>query len=295
MVLTAFTSWTQDFGFQLGAVFNFGTHINAVGFNSNLYYTNRFVQLNLSTQSKLNFTNYGGRKYFAENRFASGIILLAGKKDNIPDFEFDALLHNTHYNYAIGYNYIWYSDDIGTSQLSGGWSLGLKKFSILFENDVFGGQARDRFRSGVLELSYRNQNVKYFTNMYIWTGETKKSVWNKTPMPNCPNGFRSLENLPYGKTSHGIVSVGVRGVFSKYEIQNISQVVGTKIGLDSEQIRHFLQNRLSHDLIFMPKTYKRNTPHYPRLNSEGKPSFKKEERRKDKIYLQFSLNEGWWN
>jgi len=69
------------------------------------------------------------------------------------------------------------------------------------------------------------------------------------------------------------------------------QVISFQTGLDSEQIRHAFQNRLSHDLILMPKSYPRNTPHYPRLNEAGVPIFKKEERKKDRVFLQLLLND----
>lgn len=296
-MLLSFQSKThaQNFGFEIGYVMNFGSHVNAVGFSTNVYYSDYFYQVNLSNQLKMNISSYGKRKIFIENRLATGLILLAGKRENTKDFQFDALIHNTEYNYALGYNYIIYSDDAGTSQKSGGWSIALKQFSILFENDVFGGQARDRFRSGNLELSYRTTYQKYFTNFYIWTGETKSSTWKKTAMENAPNGFRSLENLPYGKTSHGIFSAGVRGILPLFESSGFGSLYSVKVGVDSEQIRHFFQNKMSHDLILMPKKYKRNTPHYPRLNQEGLPIFKKEERRKDRLFLQFSVNEIWSN
>jgi hypothetical protein len=45
----------------------------------------------------------------------------------------------------------------------------------------------------------------------------------------------------------------------------------------------------------MPKSYKRTTPHYPRLDKNGKPVFTKGERRSDRFYFQASVNENWSN
>ncbi len=289
-----FVCRAQHFGFRTGMMLNLGTHVNLVGWTFNAYYTRDFYQFNLEMQRKLNFTSYGKRKYFFESRFALGAIVMAGKEEQSPDFELDGLLHNTACPYSLGFNYLFYWDDAGTSQRSGGWSLGLKKVNILFENDVFGGQAKDRFRSGIMEISYRHGDVKFFTDLYIWTGETRHSVWDKTPYPGAPNGYRSLENLPYGKTSHGIVSIGMRSlILPAHELPYIYQVYSFKAGIDSEQIRHFFQNKFSHDLIFMPKSYKRTTPHYPRLDASGKPIFTKQDRRPDKFYFQASVNEHW--
>lgn len=286
----------QQFGFRTGMTINLGTHVNLMGWTFNAYYTKDFYQFNLNMSRKVAFTSYGKRKNFFETRMAAGAILMAGKDFQTPDFELDGLLHNTGHPYSLGFNYLFYKDDAGTSQFSGGWSLGLKKVNILFENDVFGGQAKDRFRSGIIEVSYRYREMKFFTDLYIWTGETRHSVWNREPYEGAPNGFRSLESLPYGKTSHGIWSIGMRSlILPSYDLPYISRVYSFKTGIDSEQIRHYFQNKFSHDLVFMPKSYKRTTPHYPRLDKNGKPVFTKGERRSDRFYFQASVNENWSN
>jgi hypothetical protein len=291
-------SKAQQIGGKIGLVLNLGTHVNAIGINSMIFHCNNFYQLNLGIQTKYNFSSYGKRNFFAESRLAFGGLLLAGKKNNIIDFDIHPLNHNSLYQYALGYNYLWYFDELETSQNSGAWALHLNRFSILFENDVFGGQAKDRFRTGVLQFSYRFQDIKYFTNLYIWTGETRNSIWIKEKSSSCPNGYRSLENLPYGKTSHGILNVGMMINSNFMQLQNRIFTNGNyslKIGLDSEHIRHFFQNKLTHDLILFPKKFKRNTPHYPRLDQNGLPVFEKDKVRKNKIYFQTSLNDTWSN
>jgi hypothetical protein len=285
-------SWGQfksspAIGFQLGAAIQFGSHLNAVGISGNLYYTDFFYQVNVSSQLKYNFSSLGNRSHFWENRNAVGLILLAGKRDITPDFQFDALNHQTNFSKSLGYNYIWYFDQAATSQRSGGWSLHINYFSFLFENDVFGGQRKDRFRTGIIQLNYRYQDWKFFTNLNLWTGETANSFWNKTPLTNCPSGYRNLENLPFGKTSHGILSVGFNHNFLQ------KQTASFNFGIDSEHIRHATQNRFAHDLLILPKNIERNTPHYPRLNAEGKPVFEKSEVRKSKFYFHTGLNAIW--
>ena len=278
---------SPSFGFQFGAVVQFGSHINAVGISGNLYYTDFFYQVNLSSQLKYNFSSLGNRTHFWENRNAAGLILLAGKKDITPDFQIDALNHQTNFSKGLGYNYIWYFDQAGTSQRSGGWGLKINYFSMHFENDIFGGQGKDRFRTGIIQLNYRYQDWKFFTNLNLWTGETANSFWNKTPLDKCPSGYKSLENSPFGKTSHGILSVG----FNRNFLQK--QNASFKIGIDSEHIRHATQNRFAHDLLILPKNIERKTPHYPRLNEDGKPVFDKSQVKKSKFYFQAGVNEIW--
>lgn len=275
----------QKLGGQVGLVFSVGTHINAIGLSTNLSFQYGFTQINIQQTLKYYERSLGKRRYFMESRTALGLLLLAGKQNLVPDFQYNGLTHNSNYQYALGFNYLIYKDDVGTSQLSGAWSVHVKYFSLLFENDVFGGQAKDRFRSGLLQVTYRYQTFKFFTNLFIWTGETKNSIWNKEAMPNCPNGYRSLADLPFGKTSHGIVSGGVLYNFM------FNQYLSFQTGIESEQIRHGFQNRLSHDLILLPKSYPRHTPHYPRLNEDGLPVFRKEDRKKDHFYVQFNMND----
>lgn len=284
--------WAQfsentQLGWQLGIVLNIGTHVNSVGLNTHFYYSDYFYQVNVSSQINYVFTSYGKRKLFWENRNALGLLILGGKQSLTPDFHLDGLNHQTRFSNAIGFNYLWYFDKAKTSQRSGAWSMHIKYFSLLFENDVFGGQAKDRFRTGTLQLNYRYDQFKFFTNLFLWTGETANSHWDKTPSYKCPNGFRSLENLPYGKTSHGILSFGAMTNW------NTIQTFVAKVGIDSEHIRHATQNRFAHDLIFLPKRIERNTPHYPRLNSEGKPVFEKSEVRRSRFFMQAGINSIW--
>lgn len=283
----SFTS--SHFGGSVGLLFNMGRHQRSIGISVKGYYTDYFYQVNLGSTFTFNGLNYGDRKNFIESRTYGGLALLAGPRNVARDFEFDGLNHQTNYSYGIAYNYLIYWDNANTTQLSGGWGLHIKNVSLRFENDVFGGQAKDRFRTGHLVASYKTENFKFTTGLYIWTGETKGSTWVHQSMDKCPSGYRLLEDLPYGKTSHGIVYGGV--LFNLPYGNNVH----LRLGVDSENIRHAFQNRLTHDLLLFPKKMKRNTPHYPRLDENGCATFDKNDVRKDKLFMQFGLNDNWGN
>jgi len=270
----------SHFGLSTGIIVTIGSHINAIGLNLKTYYTDYCYQINIGSSIVYNLNSYGERKKYWETRSYTGFVLLGGKKTNSIDFQLDGLSHQTNYQNAIGYNYIWYYDNAGTSQRSGGFSLSLNKIGIYFENDVFGGQAKDRYRTGHLMVTYRDRQYKIGTGIYLWTGETDGAKWNKTTSSDCPYGFKDLSELPFGKTSHGIL---YGSLIANLPFGQIAQI---KIGLDSEQIRNSVQNKLVHDLTFLPKSVKHNTPHYPRLNEHGYPVFTKGEMRKNKLYLQ---------
>jgi hypothetical protein len=280
---------SEKFGASVGCVVSLGTHVTSLGFKVDAYYSDYFYQVNAGTTIRFNGKSYGERKQFIESRNSLGLVLLAGKRESALDFQLDGLHHNTGYNYGLAYNYLWYFDNAGTSQRSGGWGAHIKNVSLLFENDVFGGQAKDRFRTGHLAVIYKMDDFKFSTGLQLWTGETANSTWQRISMDKCPSGFRVLEDLPYGKTSHGILYAGFNARLP------YGQIVNARIGIDSEQIRHGVQNRFTHDLILFPKKIERNTPHYPRLDEEGCPVFTKDSIRNPRLFLQFSMNENWSN
>ena len=280
---------SKHIGGSLGLTLNFGTHVNSIGVSAKTYYQDYFYQVNLGTSFAYNLTSYGYRKHFWESRNYLGLNLLGGKKNNTIDFQLDGLTHQSTFQNALGYNYLWYFDNTGTSQRSGGWSISLNKVGVYFENDVFGGQAKDRFRTGHILVSYRYLDFKLGTGFYIWTGETANSKWIHEQRPKAPYGYRSLENNLYGKTSAGALYASI--------VSNLpfNQIAFAKIGIDSEQLRDAIQNRLVHDLIFLPKKIERKTPHYPQLDENGLPTFEKNNVRKSKFYFQAGLNENWSN
>lgn len=294
LLFTSVLSFSQfkslpRFGAQGGLVFNFGTHQQKIGLTVNTFYHDFFYQINAGTQISFHINSYGGRKKFWESRTFVGGVLLAGKQQQIVSPIYGGLQHQTKFNLGLGYNYLWYFDEAGTSQKSGAFGLHIRQFFIAMENDVFGGQARDRFRTATLYAHFRTKNFTYFSEAFIWTGETRGSNWVKSSLKGMPNGYRDISELPYGKTSHGVWSVGVHTHLP------FQQIVSGKIGFDSEKIRDVIQNKLGHDLIFLPKKMKRHTPHYPMLNQEGCPIFDKKEKRKDKFFFSISGNDYLFN
>lgn len=273
-------------GIQTGLVLDIGSHEFAIGLQLKGFIGFDYAQLNLGNTFYWKFYSLGYRKMFFENRAYVGGVAMVGKKGSVVDFELDGLNHQTMRNFGVAFNYLIYTDNAGTSQLSGAFGMHIKNFSIRFENDVFSGQVKDRFRTGIFSVTYRTDWYKINTGFYIWTGETANSFWDKSVKTNkMPSGYRSLEDLPYGKTSHGILYGGVQFLMPYGNIAHL------RIGMDSEHLRHAIQNRLIHDLSFLPKKYKRNTPHYPRLGEDGCPVFEKDLVRKTQFYLQFGLND----
>jgi len=277
----------EHFGGRIGLVMAIGSHNISDGLNFNAFYHDHFYQFNAGSTVYFNEKSLGRRSRFVEARNALGVILLAGPKDKRVDWNYDALTHNTSSRYGIGYNYIFYNDNVGTSQNSGGFSIHLNQLSIYHENDVFAGQGKDRYRTGHLFLAYTWDSLRLGAGINLWTGETENTNWIRTCSPDTPYGYKLLEENQYGGTSHGIAYLRIDSKFP------FGQIPHFQIGMDSEEIRHAFQNKLMHDLVFLPKKIERNTPHYPRVDSHGCATFDSELRRKDRIYLQLGINDNW--
>ncbi|AEA45478.1 polymorphic toxin type 23 domain-containing protein [Fluviicola taffensis] len=278
--------WKPNAGIKATVLITFGSHQNSLGLKLDSYLGNDFTQLNAGVTTRYFLTNFGNRSNFGELRLSAGGGVMFGKGNNPLNMDWEGTLHQSKSEYSIGYAHYWYLDRIGTAQRSGAWNIGIQRFDILMENDVFGGQAKDRFRTGGLIVSYRDSLYKASIGLAIWTGETGNTTWDRTPRPGAPNGIRDLTNNPFGKLNHGILYGEIKHRFVGV------QTVGGRIGWDSEQIRHVFQNKISHDLVLLPKKMKRNTPHYPRLNEEGENVFTKKEVRKPRFYFQTFLNDG---
>ena len=59
-------------------------------------------------------------------------------------------------NVSVGYAYIFYKDNVQTSQNSGAISFHYKQFGITHENDFFAGKGRDRYRTAKMRLSFQD-------------------------------------------------------------------------------------------------------------------------------------------
>jgi hypothetical protein len=271
------------FGGQISAVIQLGTHQRSVGFEVNGFAQYEFVQINGSSSFQFYNLGLGKRKIFFENRTALGVVGYFGPKNQPRDWQLNFWTKQAPNDYALSYASIWYFDNRKTSQRSGAFGLQIKKMSFYHENDAFAGIATDRFRTGNLLIQWSDSLFKIGTGLQIWTGETT-GVPKQYKPEIYPKPFKDISSLPYGKTSHGIFYTQIQ--YRSF----LNQTLTCKMGIDSEHVRHVFQNKLFHDLPFLPKKYQNQTPHYPRLNSEGLPVFTKNQVRKDKFYFSLGMN-----
>lgn len=277
--------WSDEhWGAQLGITADLGTHINLIGIKIQGYCNYEFIQFNLGNQIRFNKTHFGGRKNYITQRVNTGIALLAGKRNSNPQLIFDGLNHQSEHDYAIAYNYLWYFDNVGTYQRSGGFGFHIQQISLYIENDFFSGTGGDRFRTSHASVSYHDDLYNFSLNTQLWTGDTRGTRLLNTVDSMYTIGYKDLSTTHYGKSSHGIISFSF-----DYQIiygNHFSAVAG----IDSESIRHGLQNKFMHDKKFIPKCWRKPNVNYPMLNSEGYPVHFKQEAASAKMFLQFGFN-----
>lgn len=289
LTTTIIAQRTLFFGGKVGVTLNLGTHVNSVGLIIGAYLFDKHVQVNTTFQGNYNFSNFGNRQHYFSSKISIGAIGTWGDGRKFSTHEIHPLNYQSHSKYGFGYEYCWYLDKVGSSQNSGGIALHLDQFSLYMENDFLAGNGRDRFHTGSLYFSYNDSLFSVGTGFDLWTGETRSGEWIKKTNDRMPNGYKNISNQPYGRTSHGIW-------FTRLNIHlPYRQNMAVKIGWDTENIRHIIQNRLMHDLIFIPKKIPRKTPHVPRLNDNGLPCFSSDSVREPRLYLQMGLNSSWEN
>lgn len=274
----------KGFGGTAGIHLNLGTHFNRIGFQVNLYYYHTLAQANAGFYGSFNRPFKDPKEKFLEGQFYLGAQFYWGN-DSIDRYLINETTLNSNAPWGVGYYYTWYLDNRKTSQNSGGFSLQLHRFNIATENDLFAGEGRDRFRTGALQIGYWYEGFFFSYITQMWTGETRgvpRISGSETDYP-ANGGYKNLSESVFGKNSHGIAALRVN-----YRLP-FAQNVRADIGVDAEQIRHFFQNKLIHDLA---STEKNANPHYPMLQKNGTPYlFNKEETiRKPYFYFQIGGN-----
>ncbi len=273
---------------QVGIVVDIGSHENEIGLEIKSTYVLAFSQFQAGGRLSYVLNSYGKRLHFLDSRIFLGASILGGKTR--PTIEIDPIINNlsnnSTYRNSLGFSYLWYFDTKGTSQRSGAFGLTLNNWSVYLENDVFGGQSEDRYRTAHFVTTLRKELMRFQFGLNIWTGESRGTPWLRNKPEFCKNGYKDLSRLPYGKTSAGIIYGGVQYDQGTFPIR-------IKFGMDSEEVRHIFQNRIIHDLCWLPKRAPHNTPHYPRLNKDGQPVFNSNERRNDLPFIQFSSGGMW--
>lgn len=274
----------NGFGFQTQLSLQLGAPINAIGMQTNFFYAHNHFQFGTGWQAKCYLTGLGPKGIFLENRFhLSGNVTWGKTRETNRQF-MNPIFQFTDRRNSLGYAYYWFLDTRETSQRSGAWLLQVDRTFVYFENDLFAGQGRDRFRTGTLQVMYMDSLQQLAINMRMWTGETRGAKVIENSAYPSSRGYKDLSGSLYGKHSHGILSVSYARSFD-------FSPISIELGIDSEHIRHFFQNKLIHDFPYFLKTNPMRNRHLPMLDENGLPYLdpKTQKLKKTKLIIQGSF------
>lgn len=235
-----------------------------MGITLQTYYIYNFAQLNAELRFYHNLKNLGPANQYGEIVTSAGAVFGYGAKQTCYNPFLSGVSNQTGYTNSIGYSYnMYWPHKIKTRQQTGTIALQFNNFSIITENDILGHSYFDRFRTGAFLLQYQYQNKYQFAlNCTMWTGQMGNKI---TGNPNFPAGYMDTTGGTYTNYSHGLLSAQCKMYLDQ------GQNVQANIGIDAEQVRNFVQNKLIHDMVFIPrKWYKPINAHIPMLDTEGK-------------------------
>ncbi|MDX2171722.1 MAG: polymorphic toxin type 23 domain-containing protein [Bacteroidota bacterium] len=254
----------NSLGFSIGANVAIGSHFQRFGLNLNFYYVNNFIQTNSEVRSYVSFKNLGPAKIYNELVLSQGLVFGYGGKKNYLNPFLNSISNQTNYKNSIAYSYNFYFNKIKTTQVTGIAAFQFNHISLITENDIFAKPTLDRFRTGAFLIQYQYLD-KFITaiNCSMWTGQMGKQT--NLDNPNIHSKcYIDTTGGTYTKFSHGLLSAQF-----KYNI-GLGQNLQANLGIDAEQIRDVVQNKLIHDARFIPKKLKRRKVcHIPMLDENG--------------------------
>ena len=253
----------SNLGLNIGANFAIGSHFQRLGLNLNFFYRNNFFQANTEVRAYFSFKNLGPGLIYPEWVVSQGVVIGYGPRQQRFNPFINAVSNQTGYLNAVAYSYNAYFNKIKTSQQTGIIALQFGKITFITENDILGHTYFDRYRTGAFLLQYQEDDkFQLALSSVLWTGEMGRTVKGdsvyKAPCYIDTTGGR------YTNSSHGLLSIQF-----KHNI-GLSQNLQVSTGVDAEQVRNAVQNRLIHDMPFIPKKWnKPKNCHIPMLDREG--------------------------
>lgn len=254
------TGW----GANIGLVAAIGNRFQRIGFTLQSYYYHDFAQGNAEVRVYHNFKNLGPRIQYNELVTSAGVVLGYGGKQTAQNPFISTVSNQTGYMNSVGYSYNLYFNKIKTTQQTGIIALQFNEVSIISENDIFARPILDRFRTGGILVQYQYKNLYQFAiNCTMWTGHLKNEVLDTTDYPFMPYMDTALGGV-YTNCSHGLLS----GQFKM--ALNYGQSLQANVGIDAEQVRNAVQNRLVHSWLFGKKLFPRSRNYYmPMIDTAG--------------------------
>jgi hypothetical protein len=253
----------ENLGGNIGLNLAFGTHFQRLGFNLNFFYVNQFFQANSEVRVYMNFKNLGPKKMYPELVLSQGVVFGYGYLQSYFNPFISSISNQTGHSNSIAYSYNAWFNKIKTKQQTGIAAFQFNRITVIAENDILARGYYDRFRTGGFLVQYQYENqFQAAVNCALWTGKMGRQVhddkdFNAVCYMDTTGGI-------YTHYSHGLLSAQI-----KYNV-GYSQNVQANVGVDAEQVRNAVQNKLIHDMVFIPRKWiTLKNCHIPMLDDKG--------------------------
>ena len=250
-----------NYGVNLGLVAAIGSHFDRFGVNISTFYVTNNVQVNPTFRVYFNAKTLGPKKPYLEATASLGVVYSFGNTDSLENKFLRPVSNQTGNKNSIGYAYNFYFNNIKTTQSTGTISLQFGAYNLIAENDIFAQPKLDRFRTGAFVFQYQKDDFQYALNTTLFTGEMGKRITDENYPFN--HVYENTDGGLYTDYSHGLLSAQVKYA-GPYQ-----QIYQGNFGIDSERIRHAIQNRFIHDILTMPKITGNINAHIPMLDDKG--------------------------
>jgi Bacterial toxin 23 len=276
-----------NYGLYAGLNLAFGTHTQRIGVNAGFYFYYDWFQSNTEIRVYRDRKNLGPNTPHNELVLSQGLVYAYGKRNREKNVFMSSVSNQTGYDHAFAYTYNLYFNHIRTTQQTGILALQFEDVFFITENDLLARPALDRFRTGAFLLMYQYQNLYQFAiNCTMWTGQmgNKQSLVDPKAFSHC---YMDSSGGRYTNYSHGILSMQMKAALP-YD-QNLQ----LSLGVDAEQIRNAVQNKIIHDMVMLPKKWRpKNNCHIPMIDTKGNPYLYQEDQKikPAKLYLNIFAN-----
>lgn len=169
----------------------------------------------------------------------------------------------TRRRHIFGYDWMLFLDNAHTGQTAGALLFQTNNWLCYFFNDLLGAPAQDRYRTAGVSVEYRQKQNRWQLLHLLWTGDTRRATGVRSATYPAQTGFLDMRTAPYGLTSHGIIAL----TYSRQE--ECAPPVTISMGVNAEQVRHWSQNRLMHDMVFLPRAWRTPNYHVPMIADDG--------------------------
>ena len=279
--------------FSFGITSNIGTTVDRIGLFFLSGVRPGLIQCNARAGITYNFISYGTKARGPELQLGLGIVVPYGMKDSVVFSPIDLLSNQTGRKFSIAYAYNYYFDKAGTSQSSGTFGFQTRHYRFLTENDILAFKKQDKYRTAAAIISYIHNEYTFSLKSVLWTGDSfdeRACKITKDSLYRCRFGYKDLTNARWGRNSVGVLCLQAEKAYTVLTPQTAKVMVG----IDAEQVRHWLQNRIIHDMYFVPEkwiSYK--NVHYPMLQNDGTPFLNRcgQKVRKPKPFFNLALND----